>query len=113
MIPSDTLDQIRARFEFLEAKMASGGDAQDFAALSREYSELRPVVAEIDAYREMIAAEADAKALLDDPEMADLAEEELEGLRQRLPEAEQALRVALLPKDAADARPAIVEMLNA
>ena len=59
MIPNDTLDQIRARFEFLEAKMSSGGDAQDFAALSREYSELRPVVAEIDAYREMMAEEAE------------------------------------------------------
>lgn len=110
MIPSDTLDQIRARFEFLEAKMSSGGDAQDFAALSREYSELRPVVAEIDAYRDMIAAKADAEAMLDDPELQALAEEELADLKERLPDAEQALRVALLPKDAADARPAIVEI---
>ena len=110
MIPSDTLDQICARFEFLEAKMASGADAQDFAALSREYAELRPVVLEIEAYRGMVAARDEAEAMMDDPEMRALAEEELEGLRTKLPEAEQALRIALLPKDAADARPAIVEI---
>ena len=43
MIAQDKLDQIAGRFEFLEAKMATGAGA-DYAALSREYSELRPVV---------------------------------------------------------------------
>jgi peptide chain release factor 1 len=46
----------------------------------------------------------------DDPEMRALAEEELPGLRERLPAVEQSLRIALLPKDAADARPAILEI---
>ncbi|MXQ07546.1 peptide chain release factor 1 [Alphaproteobacteria bacterium GH1-50] len=110
MIPSDTLDQIRARFEFLEAKMAGGAEPGEIASLAREYSELKPVVAEIDAYRQMVAARTEAEAMLSDPEMAALAEEELSDLKERLPEAEQALRIALLPKDAADARPAIVEI---
>jgi peptide chain release factor 1 len=48
--------------------------------------------------------------MLADPEMRALAEEELPGLRARLPAMEQALRVALLPRDAADARPAILEI---
>jgi peptide chain release factor 1 len=46
----------------------------------------------------------------DDPEMRALAEEELPVLKARLPEVEQSLRIALLPKDAADARPAILEI---
>ena len=110
MIPQDTLDQIRARFEFLEAKMAGGAEPGEIASLTKEYADLKPVVAEIDAYREMTSAKAEAEAMLTDPEMAGLAEEELAELKARLPQAEQALRIALLPKDAADARPAIVEI---
>jgi peptide chain release factor 1 len=48
--------------------------------------------------------------MLDDPEMAALAREEVERLRAELPEAEQAVRRALLPRDAADARPAVLEI---
>jgi peptide chain release factor 1 len=48
--------------------------------------------------------------MLSDPDMKALAEEEIPVLRARIPEMEQALRIALLPKDAADARPAILEI---
>ncbi|RZV98811.1 MAG: peptide chain release factor 1, partial [Rhodobacteraceae bacterium] len=51
-----------------------------------------------------------ADGMLSDPEMKELAEEELPALQARLPEVEQSLRLALLPKDAADARPAILEI---
>lgn len=110
MVPVETLEQIRSRFQFLEAKMAGGAEAGEIAALAREYAELKPVVAEIEAYREMIAAREEAEAMLSDPEMRDLAEEELEDLKTRMPEIEQNLRLSLLPKDAADARPAIIEI---
>jgi len=105
----DKLDQITGRFEFLEARLASGETA-DIAELSREYSELKPVVDEVRAFRQLLADIADAEAMLDDPEMAELAEEELPGLRDRLPEAEHSIRLALLPKDADDAKPAILEI---
>lgn len=48
--------------------------------------------------------------MLNDPEMKALAEEELPALRAQLPEAEAALQLTLLPKDAADARPAMIEI---
>ena len=104
----DKLEQIRARFEYLEARMAQGGG--DPAALGREYAELRPVVAQIARYRETLAAIDEDEALLADPEMRVLAEEELAAARARLPELEQQMRLALLPRDAADARPAILEI---
>lgn len=110
MVPSDVLNQIRERFQFLEAKMASGADADEIAALAREYAELKPVVAEIEAYRSMLESRADAEAMLDDPEMKALAEEELEELKDALPVVEQRLRISLLPKDAADSRPAMIEI---
>ena len=108
MVSFDRLQQIRERFEFLEAKMTTGGG--DIAALGREYSELRPVVAEIGVYRQLLDDIAEAEELLKDPEMRKLAEDELPVLKARLPEVEANLRLALLPKDAADARPAILEI---
>lgn len=110
MVPADTLNQIRERFQFLEAKMAGGAEADQIAALAKEYADLRPVVAEIEAYQSMLEAREQAEAMLDDAEMKALAEEELSGLKTDIPEAEQKLRLALLPKDAADARPAIIEI---
>ncbi|MFT4148925.1 MAG: peptide chain release factor 1 [Paracoccaceae bacterium] len=110
MVPLDTLDQITRRFEFLEAKLADGASPAEIAALSREYSELKPVVEEIAAYRRALSDLAEAEAMLADPEMRALAEDEIPALRARIPEMEQALRLALLPKDAADARPAILEI---
>ncbi|MBY6005853.1 peptide chain release factor 1 [Salipiger bermudensis] len=108
MIPSDRLQQIRERFEYLEARMAEGSG--DIAALGREYAELKPVVDQIHDWTSLQADLAEAEAMLDDPEMKELAEEELPALRARLPEAEKALQLALLPKDAADARPAMLEI---
>lgn len=109
MVPLDKLHQITQRFEFLEAKLSTGA-AEDFAQVSREYAELKPVAEQIAAYRQLLDDIAEAEAMLDDPEMRALAEEELPTLKTRQPELEQALRVALLPRDAADARPAIMEI---
>ena len=108
MIPSDTLDQITDRFQFLEARMAEG--TGDIAELAREYAELKPVVETIALWRDLTRQIAEAEVMLDDPEMRELAEAELPELKARLPEVEQSLRLALLPRDAADARPAIVEI---
>ena len=108
MVPLDRLEQITQRFEYIEAQMTQGGG--DIARLGREYAELRPVVDEIRAYRQALADIESARAMLGDPEMRDLAREELESLEARLPGMEHALQLALLPRDTADARPAILEI---
>ena len=110
MIPSDKLEQIVQRFQFLEAKMYEGVPGEEIAKLGREYAGLRPVVEQIEAFRQLAEDLAEAEAMLDDGDMKTLAEEELPVLRAQLPAAERALQLALLPKDAADARPAIVEI---
>ncbi|MFN3293164.1 MAG: PCRF domain-containing protein, partial [Gemmobacter sp.] len=94
MLPADKLDQIVQRFDFVEARLAAGAAPAEIAALSREHSELAPVVATIAAWKQARADIAEAEAMLADPEMRALAEEELPGLRARLPAMEQALRVA-------------------
>ncbi len=108
MVPIERLHQITQRFEFLEAQMAEGSG--DIAALAKEYSDLKPVVEQIAAYQRLLADIEEAEEMLSDPDMKALAEEELPELRATLPEAEHALQLALLPKDAADARPAILEI---
>ena len=108
MVPIEKLRQITARFEFLEASMAAGEG--DIAALGKEYSDLRPVVAEIARYQQLTEDISEAEAMLKDPEFKALAEDELPKLTASLADVERDLRVALLPKDAADARPAIIEI---
>ena len=110
MVPLEKLAQITQRFEFLEAQLNAGAAPAEIARISREYSDLGPVVQEIAAYRQALDALAEAEAMLSDPEMRGLAEEEIPTLRARIPEMEDRLRLALLPKDAADARPAILEI---
>ncbi len=109
MVPFEKLQQISERFEYLEAKLASGA-SDDFAAVSREYAELKPVAEEVAAYQQLLGDIEEAEAMLADPEMKELAEEELPALRARLPEAEASIKLTLLPKDAADAKPAMIEI---
>lgn len=110
MVPLEKLDAITQRFQFLEAKMSQGLSGDEIAEVGREYAELKPVVEEIVSFRQLLSDIEDAEAMLADPEMRELAEDELPTLRARLPEMEQAMRLALLPRDAADARPAMVEI---
>ena len=108
MVPLDKLNEITRRFEFIEAQMAEGGG--DIAQLGREYAELRPVVEEIRAYTQSLDNLEAAEAMLNDPEMRELAEDETAEIKARLPQMEASLQLALLPKDEADGRPAILEI---
>ena len=96
MVPLDKLAQITQRFEFLEAKLNAGSNPAEIAALSREYSDLKPVADEITAYRRALDDLAEAEAMLSDPEMRELAEDELPRLKSRIPEMEQRLQIALV-----------------
>ncbi|MDD9977249.1 MAG: PCRF domain-containing protein, partial [Boseongicola sp.] len=87
MIPAETLEQITQRFQFLEAKMAEGAEASEIAALAREYSELKPVVAEIEAYKALVDGQIEAEAMLEDAEMRALTEEELAEIKVKLADA--------------------------
>ena len=110
MIPADRMAQIIDRFQFLEAKMSGDIAGGDIAALAKEYSDLTPVVGTLRAYQDLVQQIVDTEDLLTDPEMRRMAEEELPELRAQLEISEKAVQLALLPKDAADARPALLEI---
>jgi peptide chain release factor 1 len=108
------LDQlVRRHGELSDALSASGLSGGDFAKLSKEYSELSPIVDGIEALRraqEELAAAAEMVDASDDPEMKAMAEEEVQALRERLPELELKIKLALLPRDEDDERNAILEV---
>ncbi|MGA1275062.1 MAG: peptide chain release factor 1 [Gemmobacter sp.] len=110
MLPAEKLARITERFAYVEARLEAGAPPAELAALGREHAELRPVVAGIDRWQAARAGLAEAEAMLADPEMRALAEEEIGRLRAEIPALEAELRLALLPRDAADARPAILEI---
>ncbi|MCB5198094.1 peptide chain release factor 1 [Loktanella sp. TSTF-M6] len=110
MIPTDRMAQIIDRFQFLEARMSGDMAGADIAALAKEYADLKPVVDTVQQYQSLLTQIADAEAMLADPEMRELAEMELPDLRAALATSEQDVQLALLPKDAADARPALLEI---
>ena len=111
-IPDERLAQLGARFAELEARLASGTlEGEAFVAASRDYAELEPVARVAEEVRTMRGELAELEALNDsDPEMKALAEEEVVRLRSALPEAEHRLAVAMLPRDSADSRPAMLEI---
>ena len=106
------LAQIAARFAELEARLASGTlEGADFVAASRDYAELEPVARAAEAVREMRGELVSLEALDEnDPEMRALAAEEVARIKGELPEAEQQLAIAMLPRDSADVRPAMLEI---
>ena len=103
------LDLIVRRADELRAQLETAQGSQ-VAALSRELSGLDPLVGKIAAWRAAQATQAEAQAMLADPEMRELAEAELAETQALLPGREREIRLALLPRDEADARSAILEV---
>ena len=114
MIPAAKLDRLLDRFAAIEAEMASGASGEAFVKLSREHAELAPVIETARAWRSAQNDLEGAEALIADPavdsEMRGLAEQERAELKEKLEKLDHELRIALLPKDAADDSSAIVEI---
>ena len=110
----EKLNKILARHDELAQLMAEGaGDADAFARLSKEYSDLTPIVEKVRELKEAQAELADLRELAaseEDREMRSMAEGELAALNGRLPELEREMQLLLLPRDEADARNAIIEV---
>jgi peptide chain release factor 1 len=104
------LDRILSRAEELRFMLSGQLNGDAFVKASKELSELEPIEERIAALRAAEQAQAEAQAMLAEPEMKALAEAELEEIRQQLPELEFSLRLALLPKDEMDDRSAILEI---
>jgi peptide chain release factor 1 len=109
----DKLTEIEQRFERLTADLGNPeviGDRSRFSQVAKERSQLEPLV---DAFREYKNARKhveETRALLDDPELREMAREELPGLEKQLAELQEKLKILLLPKDPNDERSVILEV---
>lgn len=110
------LEKVKAvalRYEDLEAQLADPavyGDADKLRTVSRELKELEPVT---EAWRAWCRAEADrkeAEAMLSDPELREMAKEELAAAQAELERLREEMRILLLPKDPDDDRGVLLEI---
>jgi peptide chain release factor 1 len=107
------LEQLTRRLAELDGLLADPDTAQDmdtFRKLSRERSELEPVVVAFGAYTGTEEDLATAQQMLSDPDMKGLAEDELKSGKQRLEQLEAELQVLLLPRDPDDGRSLFLEV---
>lgn len=109
----ERLRAVELRYMELEARLNANetyADPELVARLNREERELAPIVAAWREYRACRNAREEALAMMSDPEMKELAQEEFETARDRMPELEAQLKILLLPKDPNDSKNVIVEI---
>jgi len=111
----DKLKDIEKRYEELTLKLTDPAVIsvpREFQRYSKEQSELEPIVTKLREYAKVLGGIEDAETLLTggDNEIRELAKEELESLRARIPGLEQELRLLLVPKDKRDERNVILEI---
>lgn len=107
------LESLERRFEQIEAQLQDptvATNPAELVRLGKERAELEPVAQLIREYKRALKNLEETEALLDDPEMKSLAQDELEPARARVAEIEERLRLALLPKDPNDEKSVIVEI---
>ncbi|MET0294908.1 MAG: peptide chain release factor 1 [Phenylobacterium sp.] len=111
-LPQARLDQVLDRFREIEARMGAASDGAEIVRLSKEHAELKPVadaVLALESVRRQ-APELEEMAAADDADMAALAREELEALKERLPALEHGVALLLAPKDRDENASAILEV---
>ena len=109
-IPDHKLAQVLDRFEHIEARMGATTDGDEIVQLGKDYAELKPVAEGVRRLQEVRAEMEDLEAMLDDPEMGAMAKEELQALKDQLPELEHEVSILLLPKDKDDNASIILEI---
>ena len=110
------LDKVLIRYHELRDTLASSdvSDAKEFGRLSKEFSDMTPVVEAIEAVKKAEAELKDLEVMVadkdTDAEMREMAKMELDDLKSKLPDMEHQIKVLLLPKDEDDERNAILEV---
>ncbi len=111
MSMKEKLSSIQDRHRELASLMSEGGlTGEQYTKLSVEYAELSPVVEAIEELQKTEEEKSELEELLHDPEMKTMAEDDIRKLDHRIPVLEKRIRLALIPKDEADTKNAILEI---
>jgi peptide chain release factor 1 len=111
-LPQARLDQVLDRFREIEARMGAATDGPEIVRLGKEHAELKPVVEAVETLQRARAEgpELEEMAAADDAEMAAMARDELDALKERLPVLEREVALLLAPKDKDESASAILEV---
>ncbi|RDV03833.1 peptide chain release factor 1 [Undibacter mobilis] len=113
-IPEHRLDALLHRHALVERELATDLKPDEYVKLSREFSDLTPVIDTIKDYRAIVGEIADLDAMIadsgTDAEMRRMAEAEKPALNEKRETLERKIRLALIPKDAMDDHDAILEI---
>jgi len=109
-ISDEKLVQVVDRFERIKARMGATTDPGEIVRLGRDYAELKPVADAVRKLRDRRAEMADLEEMGSDPEMGAVAREELQTLKESLPELEHEVSLLLLPGDRDDNASIILEI---
>lgn len=109
----DKLKDLDLRYEDLESQLGDPrvyGDAEKLRQVNRELKELLPVVETYRAYQAADGRRREAEELLHDPEMKEMAQDELAEAKEELEQLKEKLTILLLPRDPNDSRNVILEI---
>ncbi len=109
----EKLDELAARFDELETRLSQPETVADmdlFRRLMREHAGMAEIISAYREYKQVLENTAQAREMLEDAEMRDIAKEELSELEPKEKELEQKIRVLLLPKDPNDEKDVILEI---
>ncbi|MBX2806800.1 MAG: peptide chain release factor 1 [Hyphomicrobiales bacterium] len=113
-IPQEKLDRLEERWRNIQGKLAAGPEQSEFIKLSKEFSDLDPIVALVRSLREAIEELDGLRQIVEDAdsdaEMRELAEAEIPDIEAHIDTLKHDVRIALLPRDVADEKSAIVEV---
>lgn len=109
-IPDEKLRQVVDRFEQIEARMGATTDSDEIVQLGKDYAELKPVAEGVRRLQSVRAEMEDLEEMASDPEMGAMAKDELQTLKESLPELEHDVSLLLLPKDKDDQASIILEI---
>ncbi len=109
----DRLDQLEARYEELGVQLSDPkivNDQENYRKVAKQHRDMEPTVEKFREYRKLRASVADAKAMLTDADMREMAQAELDDLEPKLAATEEQLKVLLLPKDPNDDKNIVLEL---
>ena len=109
----DKLKDLDLRYEDLESQLGDPrvyGDAEKLRQVNRELKELLPVVETYRAYQTADSLRREAEELLHDPEMKEMAQDELAEAKEEMEQLKEKLTILLLPRDPNDSRNVILEI---
>ena len=107
------LDSVEKRYEDLTKKISDPeiiSKQDEWKNYMKEHAEIEPIVEKYREYKKVKQAIEDAKEMMEDPEMKELAEVELLDNKEKLPKIEEELKILLIPKDPDDDKDVICEI---